>query len=170
MRENFDRCLAWLLESEGGFSNHADDPGGATNLGVTLVAWGKWSGKPATEADIRALTPAAVSPFYKQAYWDRAKCDDLPSGVDYAVFDFAVNSGVNRAIRYAQSIVDVPQDGMFGPVTLAAIKATDPKWFVQRFCSARQRYLEGLPTFRTFGRGWTKRVQTVAARAAEMAA
>lgn len=170
MRENFDRCLAWLLESEGGFSNHADDPGGVTNLGVTLLAWGKWSGKPATEADIRALTPATVASFYRDAYWDRAKCDDLPAGVDYAVFDFAVNSGVNRAIRYAQSIVDVPQDGMFGPVTLDAINATDPKWFVQRFCSARQRYLEGLPTFRTFGRGWIKRVQTVAARAAEMAA
>lgn len=170
MQTNFPTCLAWLLESEGGYSNHADDPGGVTNLGVTVSAWGKWIGKPATEADIRALTPEAVSQFYKQAYWDRAKCDGLPSGVDYTMFDFAVNSGVNRAIRYAQSIVNVPQDGMFGPVTLAAICAVDPKWFAQRLCSARQRYLETLPTFRTFGRGWTKRVQTVAARAAEMAA
>jgi hypothetical protein len=170
MDANFSRCLAWLLESEGGYSNHPDDPGGMTNLGVTALAWGKWSGKPTTEADVRALTPAAVAPFYKDAYWNCVKGDDLPSGVDYAVFDFAVNSGVNRAIRYVQSIVDVTQDGMFGPVTLAAIKATDPKWFVQRLCSARQRYLETLPTFRAFGRGWTKRVQTVAARAAEMAA
>jgi lysozyme family protein len=170
MDANFPRCMAWLLESEGGYSNHADDPGGMTNLGVTALAWGKWSGKPATEADIRALTPETVAPFYKDAYWDRVKGDDLPAGVDYAMFDFAVNSGVNRAIRYAQSIVDVTQDGMFGPVTLAAIHAVDPKWFSQRLCSARQRYLETLPTFRAFGRGWTKRVQTVAARAAEMAA
>jgi len=97
--ENFSKCLSMLLHHEGGFVNHPDDPGGMTNLGVTKAVYEKYIGRNATEAEMKALTQTEVSPIYKTNYWNRGKCDDLPSGVDWSVFDWGVNSGMGRAAK-----------------------------------------------------------------------
>ena len=97
MKENFAEALEHVLKHEGGYVNHPSDPGGMTNLGVTKRVWEEWIGHEVDEKTMRALTPADVGPMYKAKYWDKVKGDELPSGVDYAVFDAAVNSELGDA-------------------------------------------------------------------------
>lgn len=169
-RNNFDQCLTHVLKHEGGYVNHPADPGGRTNLGVTQKVWEAYVGHPVTEADMRALTPADVSPMYKTKYWDAIKGDDLPKGADYAVFDLAVNSGTNRAAKTLQAALGVTADGQIGPATLAACKAADPVALAESVCDARLAFLKGLSTFTTFGKGWSRRVAETRAVARAMVA
>lgn len=161
MKENFDIAFKALLKHEGGFVNHPIDPGGMTNLGVTKLVWENWVGHPVDEQTMRGLTPEMVAPLYKKRYWDAVRGDDLPSGVDLVVFDCAVNSGVGRASRFLQQVVGVTDDGKIGPGTIQAVLSKDPKELVDAFCDKRQAFLESLPTFGTFGKGWSRRVAEV---------
>lgn len=169
MQENWDDSFAAVLKHEGGFVNHPKDPGGMTNLGVTKAAWEAYLNRSVTEAEMRALTPFIVKPFYKAMYWDKIKGDQLPNGVDYAAYDLAVNSGVGRAAKYLQEIAGVPADGAIGPKSLEAIKACNPKELADALCDMRLAFLKRLPTFETFGKGWSRRVAEVKARADSMA-
>jgi lysozyme family protein len=169
MKENWDACFAMVLKHEGGFVNHPKDPGGMTNLGVTKAAWEAYLGHSVTEENMRALTPFIVKPFYKAQYWDKIKGDQLPSGVDYAAYDLAVNSGTGRAAKYLQRIAGVADDGVIGPKSLEAIKKCDAEDTVDEICNMRMSFLKGLNTFDTFGKGWTIRVNDVKAKATEMA-
>jgi len=172
MRGNFEPALEAVLKHEGGFVNHPRDPGGMTNLGVTKRVWEEWVGRQVTEEEMRALTPEAVEPLYRARYWDAVRGDDLPAGVDYAVFDCAVNSGPRRAIIFAQRVASVTQDGVLGPKTLAAIEAYCKKegadTFVEVYSEEREAFLRRLPTFAVFGRGWTRRVADVEMYASRM--
>ena len=112
MKQNFDAALAAVLHHEGGFVNHPKDPGGMTNLGCTKKVWEEHCGHEVDEKAMRALTPADVAPLYKAKYWDKVRGDELPSGVDYAVFDAAINSGPGRAAKWLQACVGVEQDGV----------------------------------------------------------
>ncbi|SFF90273.1 glycosyl hydrolase 108 family protein, partial [Methylobacterium sp. yr596] len=94
----FERAMTLVLAHEGGWSNDPADPGGATNLGVTIGTLSLWLGRPATKAEVKALTVASVSPLYRRRFWDAVQGDALPAGLDYALFDFAVNSGPKRAV------------------------------------------------------------------------
>jgi lysozyme family protein len=165
MKGNFDKAFLETLKHEGGYVNYKRDPGGMTNLGVTKRVWEDYTGRQASEADMRALTPEKVKPLYRERYWDRVRGDDLPSGVDFAIYDFAVNSGPARAVRFAQKIADATQDGAMGPKTLAKIKeycdVKGDEAFIQAYTDARMDFLQGLSTFNTFGRGWTRRVNDV---------
>ena len=161
MKENFDDALAAVLAHEGGYVNHPQDPGGMTNLGVTKRVWEEWKGQAVDEAEMRALTPEKVAPLYKAKYWDMVHGDQLPSGVDMCVFDCAVNSGVKRAAKLLQSAIGVDDDGVIGRGTLAAVDALAPEEIIDRFCAERLSFLEALPTFATFGKGWSRRVAGV---------
>lgn len=155
---NFPACLAIILQSEGGFVDDSEDPGGATNHGVTLATWSGWVGRTATIAEIEALTVADVTPLYRQEFWAPARCDALPTGVDLMVFDCAVNSGVGRAIRTLQTAAgDVP-DGIYGHETEASVRAAEPAALINAFAAARLVFYRALPTFSRFGRGWVDRV------------
>ena len=112
MKENFNKCLTMLLHHEGGFVNHPKDPGGMTNLGVTKAVYDKWVGANSSEQEMRDLTPEDVAPIYKKNYWDRVKGDDLPSGVDWACFDWAVNSGSGRPAKALQRCVGATPDSV----------------------------------------------------------
>jgi len=100
-------------------------------------------------------------PLYKAKYWDTIKGDDLPMGVDYAVFDFAINSGPSRAAKTLQSVLSVGSDGQIGPATLNALEAANPREIATAVCEARLAFLQSLPTYGTFGRGWSSRVSEV---------
>ena len=158
---NFTEALEHVLKHEGGFVNHPSDPGGMTNLGVTRAVWEEWVGRESSEKEMRSLTPEIVAPLYKQKYWDRVKADDLPSGVNYAVFDAGVNSGAGRAAKWLQEAVGAVADGAIGPNTIAKVKAHDADALVNAYCDNRLNFLTGLKTFDTFGRGWTRRVEEV---------
>lgn len=161
MKENFDDALAAVLKHEGGYVNHPQDPGGMTNLGVTKRVWEAWVGKTVSEADMRALTPALVAPMYRKQYWDAVRGDELPSGLDYLMFDFAINAGVSRAIRTMQRAVNATPDGVIGPRTMAAVRAADPDDLIDKFSAEKEAFYRSLPTFATFGRGWLRRVAEV---------
>ena len=170
MRENFAEALQAVLHHEGGYVFHKDDPGGMTNLGVTKKVWEEWVGHTVDEKAMRALTPAAVAPMYKAKYWDKIRGDDLPTGVDYAVFDAAVNSGPGRAAKWLQACVGVEQDGGIGPKTLAAVAAFDPAELVEDYAKRRLSFLMDLPHWGTFGKGWSRRVAEVQTVASTMTA
>jgi lysozyme family protein len=143
-RENFDRALRLVLLHEGGFVDHPRDPGGATNLGVTLATYSRWIGRQATKAELRRLTPRDVAPIYRKGFWDAVRADDLPSGLDYATFDYAVNSGPGRANQELQKVTHLP-----------VAKAID------RLCASRLSFMQRLRHWATFGRGWSRRVKDV---------
>jgi lysozyme family protein len=161
MKDNFQKALAAVLVHEGGFVNHPQDPGGMTNLGCTKAVWEEHCGHPVDEKAMRALTPADVAPLYKRKYWDKVQGDELPSGVDYLVFDAAINSGPGRAAKWLQACVGVEPDGGIGPKTLAAVRACNPKQLIEDYTKRRLSFLMDLPTWDTFGRGWTRRVNEV---------
>ena len=168
MRENWDECFEMVLKHEGGYVNDPRDPGGRTNLGVTQRAWESYWNRKSSEEEMRKLTPNIVKPFYKAMYWDKIRGDDLPSGVDYAAFDLSVNSGVGRASKYLQQIAGVTADGVIGPKSLEAIKSRDPKEMADALCDMRMDFLKRLPTFETFGKGWSRRVAEVSVKSGEM--
>jgi lysozyme family protein len=169
MRDNFDASFKMVLSHEGGYVNDPRDPGGATNMGVTQRAWEDYVGHPVSERSMIALTRDMVKPFYRAKYWDKIGGDSLPSGVDHAAFDLAVNSGVSRAARYMQRIAGVPEDGIIGPKSLEAISVCPPDKMIDALCSTRLDFLKRLPRWKTYGRGWSRRVAEVELQATKMA-
>ena len=164
MNNNFDAAFHWLMEEEGGFSNDPRDNGGMTMLGVTQVNWEDFIGRKVDEKEMRSLTPDIVKPFYKARYWNRVKGDALPSGVDYCVFDMAVNSGPGLACKFIQRVCAVPDDGVIGPKTLDAINSDRPTELINGFCDDRIDFLRKLSDFKHFGKGWTDRIERIRKR------
>jgi lysozyme family protein len=154
----FDLALRLVLAHEGGFVNHPDDPGGATNRGITARTLAAHLGRNVTVDDVRNISDHTVATIYRRNYWDAARCSVMPAGLDYAVFDFAVNSGVSRAVRTLQTVLGVNADGVIGDITLRAILNADVTQLIFDLCDRRMAFLKGLRTWRTFGRGWTRRV------------
>lgn len=172
MTDTFAACLAIVLKLEGGFANLSSDPGGATNLGVTRKTWEGWTGKAASIADIKALTPAKVAPLYRERYWDTNRCGDMPPALALCVFDASVNMGAARAAKYLQALARVSRDGVIGAATIAAVGAlvgADGLAFVVKaFQQSRRDYYRNLNTFSVFGRGWLARVDAVETAALRM--
>lgn len=170
--ERFNRSLKALLRHEGGYVDHPRDPGGATNLGITLGTAKAYrldidGDGDVDKNDVRLLTPETAAPVYRKGYWLACGCDNLPAGVDYMVFDLAVNSGTNRAKRYLQSAVGAAEDGQIGPQTLALIAITRADTIVRRMALRREQFYRSLNTFPTFGKGWMRRLNEVTKQAEE---
>jgi len=157
MNQNFDKCMSMLLEHEGGYVNHPADPGGMTNLGITKRTYDEFHGTDIDEEGMRNLKKSDVEPIYRQNYWNRCRCQDLPSGVDWAVFDFAVNAGTGRAAKALQKAVEVEQDGSIGPLTLMKVKHHEVVNIINRIATYREQFYRSLSTFDTFGKGWIRR-------------
>jgi lysozyme family protein len=178
MISNWDQAFKQMLASEGGFTDDERDNGnklpdgrkGSTMLGVTQFNWEQHVGHQVSHDDMRALTPANVEPLYKKKYWDVVRADELPSGIDYMVFDMGVNAGPGRAIKLLQTAVGVTPDGGFGPMTMAAVQAIDPVELIEKFSQAKEDFYRSLGTFATFGKGWLNRVADVKVKANSMLA
>jgi lysozyme family protein len=168
MLNNWQKSLDLILKSEGGYVDNPADPGGRTNLGVTQKTWESWVGRPSNEKEMRALTPSDVAPLYKKKYWDAICGDDLPSGVDYLVFDFAINAGVGRSAKTLQSAVGTTPDGAIGKMTIGAVNKIDKKDLINKFSDEKVKFYQYLPTFSTFGKGWLNRVASVKEEALKM--
>lgn len=168
MNDNFPACLDIVLESEGGFSDDSRDPGGPTNLGITLATFQRFVKPSGTVADLKALSKDQAGACYRQQYWNAVRGDDLPRGLDLSVFDYAVNSGPGRAAKALQSLVGASVDGSIGPKTLAAVQSKDTATLVRQLCNSRLIFLETLPTWGHFGKGWAARVARVEAAALQM--
>lgn len=169
MQRNFPEALKLVLKHEGGYVNHPRDPGGATNKGViqaTYNSYRKANGQ--STRSVRDITNEEVADIYKKRYWNAVRGDELPSGVDYAVFDFGVNSGPSRAIKFLQRVVNVDDDGVLGPMTMDAISRKSAASTIHTLCDRRLAWLKTLGHWGTFGKGWTNRVKGVKANALAM--
>ncbi|MPZ55011.1 MAG: hypothetical protein GEU91_00665 [Rhizobiales bacterium] len=166
---SYDDALRRLLAHEGGYSNHPSDPGGPTNFGITIIDYRKYLKPDATAADVKAMRLDEAKAIYRAKYWDAMRCDELPAGVDYCVFDYGVNSGIGRAPKVLQRVVGVADDGRIGPLTLAAVRAREPATIVAAICGERLAFLQRLKTWPVFGKGWARRVAEVRAAALAMA-
>lgn len=163
MKQNFDAILEKVFKHEGGYVDHPKDPGGATNMGITFATLQRWRGKPITKQDVRNLTKREAADIYRAYYWNVIKGDDLPSGIDAFIMDYGVNSGPSRAVIHLQEILKVGQDGKVGPITIEAARKANAASVVDQLSARRMRFLKGLSTWGTFGRGWERRVNEVTA-------
>jgi lysozyme family protein len=157
MKNNWLKSLDIILHHEGGYVNHPKDPGGETNLGVTKRVYEEHGGTK----NMKDLTVEDVAPIYLEGYWDKVKGDDLPPGLDLAVFDFAVNAGPGRAAQFLQRLVNCEPDGAIGPNTLKTLEGYIKKFgladTIENYTVARKEYYKTLSTFDTFGKGWIRR-------------
>ena len=156
----FDQALEIVLKHEGGYVNHPSDPGGETNFGIT---------KRVAEAngyhgDMRQIPMEMVRDIYRKDFWDAARCNEIQPELRLAVFDAAVNSGVRRSVQWLQTAVGANADGAFGPRTLAAVAASDPRKAARDMCYERLSFLVQLNHFNAFGRGWVRRVLDILRR------
>jgi len=161
MKENYPQALKQVLKYEGGKVDDPRDPGGRTAFGITQETYNAWRKKQnLPTVDVFTISQADVAAIYRQEYWDRIRGDDLPSGVDFAVFDYAVNSGVSRAAKMLQSVVGVTQDGQIGPATILATKT----YVAMSITNRRLAFMQSLSIWSTFGKGWSARIADVKAQ------
>lgn len=160
MKRNFQQSTEWMLVHEGGYVNHPKDPGGATNRGATQRTYDGFRDRmKLPRQSVRNITETEVYEIYRTQYWNAVQADLLPDGLDYAVYDFAVNSGPGRAARNLQALLGVKQDGQIGNITLGALaKVNDIESLIIRLCTNRWNWMKTLSTYSTFGKGWTRRV------------
>jgi lysozyme family protein len=152
MKSNYNDALNRVLKSEGGYTNDPRDPGGPTNFGITIADYRAYINKNGTASDVKKMTVEQAKAIYKPKYWDKVNGDNLPSGVDYSVFDYGVNSGVNRANRVYKQVVQ--------PDSIKTINAINDE---------RLRFLHGLSTWNHFGKGWSSRVSSVRQHSIDLA-
>jgi lysozyme family protein len=161
MKENYPQALKQVLKYEGGYVDHPKDPGGPTNKGVTQAVYDSWrKSQNLPTQSVRGIADSEVAAIYKNLYWDRVSGDLLPDGVDFAVFDFAVNSGVSRAAKTLQAVVGVTQDGQIGPATILATKT----YVAMAVTNKRLAFMQSLSIWSTFGKGWSARIADVKAQ------
>ena len=154
---NFDSSFDLLLKHEGGFSDHATDPGGKTRYGITEAV----AREVGYRGDMRELPLDLAKRIYKDRYWDTVKAEQLPAAVRYAIFDAAVNSGPGQSTKWLQRALGVKDDGTIGPKTLAAANAANPDALKMRILGQRLRFMAGLPNWPAFSRGWAIRIASL---------
>jgi lysozyme family protein len=171
MKTTYDICLPLLLAHEGGYTNHPSDPGGPTNFGITIHDYCKYVKADATAADVRAMKKDDAKRIFREKYWNAQRCDDLPAGVDYAVFDYGVNSGVVRSGKILRRVLDLSGDTTaITDTVVAAARVTNAEHLVKLICDERLRFLQSLKTWPVFGVGWGRRVADVRSSALKLAA
>lgn len=171
MQQNFENSLNRLLVHEGGYTNHPKDPGGPTNFGITLEDYRLYVNAKATAADVRSMKKSEAVKIYDQKYWGRMRCSELPSGVDYSIFDYAVNSGYGRAGRVLRKVLGLPTTTWkVTDEVIAELAKRDPRAVIIAINDERLRFLMRLKIWPTFGNGWSRRVKEVKQVSLQMAA
>src|SRR5690606_3311113 len=152
------------------------DPGGPTNLGITLSVFAAWKGLTLTDAnrqalmeELKRLDAAAVRPIYRERYWNPSRAGDLPPALAVMHFDAAVNHGVSGAARMLQQALGVSVDGKIGPQTLAAAHGEPVAEVIDRYADIRRARYRSLSHFWRFGRGWLRRVDRTVLAARQIA-
>lgn len=152
MKQNYQDCLSRVLQDEGGYTNDPRDPGGATNYGITIADYRMYVNSSGTPKDVKNMTQDQAKVIYKSKYWDKVNGDNLPSGVDYTVFDYGVNSGVGRSNKVYNKL-----------------KQTDSIKTINAINDERLSFLHSLGTWSTFGKGWGPRVGRVRQHSIDLA-
>ena len=151
---NFDDAVKRVLMHEGGYSDHAADPGGKTMYGITEAV----AREVGYRGDMRELPIELAKRIYREDYWEEVRADELPPEVRYIMFDAAVNSGPRQAVVWLQQALGVYVDGVLGPITLARANQVDPEHLRRSCLAQRLRFMTNLNTWPSFGRGWARRI------------
>jgi lysozyme family protein len=166
---NFEAALAHVLVHEGGYVDHPLDPGGATKYGITLATLVAWRGRPVAKAEVMALDRREAADIYRARFWSAVRADELPPGLDYAVFDLAVNSGPARAARLLSRALDLPEEPRLSIEMVRAAGNRPVVDLIRRLSDERRTFLRRLAHWPTFGRGWSRRVAEVERQALALA-
>ena len=166
---NYDASLARVLKHEGGYTNHPSDPGGPTNFGITIHDYRRFIKASGTAADVRNMQLADAAKIYRARYWHALRCDELPAGLDYAVFDYGVNSGIGRAAKVMQRLLGIGQGTSMTDAVIAAVRKGSVTALIERLCDERMAFLKSLRIWPVFGAGWSRRVAEVQRDALAMA-
>lgn len=145
----FDRAFEAVIGHEGGYVNNPKDPGGETKYGITKRTY--------PGVDIRNLTLEGAKAIYLRDFWTPLRCEEMPYRTAQNVFDGAVNSGRTNSIKWLQHAAGVAEDGILGPITMAAAAKRSPL-LAARYNAARLEFLTNLKTWPTFGKGWARRI------------
>jgi lysozyme family protein len=146
---NFDIAFDRLMGSEGGYVNDPQDPGGETQWGISKRSY--------PNLDIKAITRDQAKEIYRSDFWNRIHADELADGVAFQAFDFAVNSGIETAVRCLQRAVGAAPDGHWGPETRDKATKMSETDTIMRFVAERLDFWRSLSTWYAYGRGWAGR-------------
>lgn len=169
MIENWDAAFEHVINHEGGFTDDERDAGnklpdgrkGCTMWGCTQANWEAYIGKKITHDDMRALKKEDVKPLYKKNYWDAIRGDVMPKGIDYLLFDFAINAGATQSKKLLQKAVGATPDGIIGSGTLREMQNISEAELIIRFSEEKEKFYKSLSSFPTYGKGWLRRVAQV---------
>lgn len=150
----FDQAFDLLIGHEGQYSNHPSDPGGETCWGITR----RVAIQEGYQGDMHTLPRETAKAIYKRRYWDKVQADQMPDAIRFSLFDAAVNSGVQQAVKWLQRVIDVGDDGILGPLTLGAAHRANGLMTALRLNAERLDFMTSLPTWGAFGRGWARRI------------
>lgn len=166
---NFEASLARVLKHEGGYANHPSDPGGITNFGITIATYARFKGGSVTAAQMRAMPLSDAKAIYKADYWNTLRCDELPIGLDYALFDYGVNSGSGRASKVLHRLLGLAASAAVTDEAILRVGRRKTTTLVSKLCNERLTFLQSLKTWPVFGKGWERRVAEVRRDALAMA-
>lgn len=174
--ELFLEVLKLTLTYEGGYVNHPNDPGGATNFGVTQKTYNRYNRENNNSIkDVKDITHEEVSDIYYYGYWLLGRCHEIPYPLSSLVFDSGVNCGVRNGIKFMQRTLNgfgckLLVDGKVGPKTIASAKeiaySKTAEEIVAEFNSHRQSYYYLIakrnPKLKVFLNGWKNRLDRIA--------
>jgi lysozyme family protein len=147
---NFDIAINRVLSNEGGYVNHPDDPGGETKWGISKRSY--------PMLNIKDLTRDDAVEIYRHDFWIAGQMDKMPDAVAFNALDFAVNSGIQTALRKLQQAIGVADDGHIGPVTMSVMEKMSPHDLASKYIAARLKFMTQLKAWDTFGKGWANRI------------
>ncbi|MHB8406304.1 MAG: glycoside hydrolase family 108 protein [Gammaproteobacteria bacterium] len=162
----FQTALFFVLREEGGYVDNPADHGGPTNQGITQATYDSYRRSTGKSAETVALiAPPEVLDIYSEMYWLPAHCQALPLTLAVCHFDWTVNHGVTGAIRTLQQVLSVEEDGVFGPMTAAALQsagAQDLPALIESYLELRRQWYQNFvsrdPSQDQFLEGWLSRV------------
>lgn len=150
MSVSFSQAFNRLLGHEGGYVNDPKDPGGETKWGISKRSY--------PHLEIKSLTRDDAKQIYYDDFWLHIDADNLYDGVAWQLFDFAVNSGIQTAVRAYQRALDVADDGFFGPISYAASKAASEADQIKLILAERLEFMTRTKNWPYHGKGWARRI------------
>jgi lysozyme family protein len=153
MKQTYNEAMQYVYADEGGYSNDVGDAGGPTNYGITIWDARKYWKANATAADVKSMPKEVAAQIYEEHYAHPLAYDQLPAGVDYAVLDYGINSGISRSTKVLQGIVGVPVDGIMGPATISATNKLNSMDLINKIYDEREAFLKNLGKPQ-FMKGW----------------
>jgi len=173
-QQAYPQIIEKIFEVEGGYVNHPSDPGGPTNMGITLATLSAWRGKRVTARDVKNLSKKEAADIYEHNYFNKVNASVMPACVAMHVFNTAVLSGPKRGGQMVQKALNalgesVDVDGVIGPQTMGAIFDVDEAALADEHLNQFLGYLRRLSHWSKFGRGWTNRMNNIHSLASELA-